>query len=249
MANPFAAPKLKKLDGTIVAQTAPFYQEAHRRSRKLRWGSAVGNAGSVVTVRAADVKQSGGHGGKYYAGMTTTAQGGFSWAKVLSAKRSNWKSGKHGFWYSGDAGVEIDGDTVNFYVKQNATTSANLSADFNSTPYLRSDFEFKRVGRTTDPATPPLVVKRTNSALSCFAIRSVVSPGLTLMVGFGNDTTPAHAAYSKNSLPELWLTDPRKPPWRHMGGANYLFVDGHVAWLRPHELSAERWGKDLFSIK
>ncbi len=63
-------------------------------------------------------------------------------------------------------------------------------------------------------------------------------PSRTLAFGDGNDGTDrTDATYSLSAFPPNWLSDSTKPPFRHLGGANYLFVDGHVAWLKPDEVS------------
>ena len=57
----------------------------------------------------------------------------------------------------------------------------------------------------------------------------------TIVTGDGNDGLDwTDAAYSKNSLPENWRIDISKPAFRHWGGANYAFADGHVKWLKPN---------------
>jgi prepilin-type processing-associated H-X9-DG protein len=65
-------------------------------------------------------------------------------------------------------------------------------------------------------------------------------PARTIATGDGNDHTDAfNSAYTRSGLPYSWLADKKMPPYRHLGGANYSFVDGHVRWLRPEELSDE----------
>jgi len=70
------------------------------------------------------------------------------------------------------------------------------------------------------------------------------------MAGEGNDGTDVtDATYSKTSLPPNWLSDRTKPPWRHLGGANYLHADGHVAWLKPNEISTAPGQPHTFAVK
>jgi prepilin-type processing-associated H-X9-DG protein len=61
---------------------------------------------------------------------------------------------------------------------------------------------------------------------------------LILLAGEGNDGVDLNdARYSKANLPLAWLRDQSKPCWRHVDGASYVFVDGHVKHLRPEEVT------------
>jgi prepilin-type processing-associated H-X9-DG protein len=78
-----------------------------------------------------------------------------------------------------------------------------------------------------------------NAHLSSVHNTAVRYPQATLLLGEGNDGFDrTDAAYSKSKLPASWLTDSSKPPWRHLGGANYLYVDGHVSWLYPNQIKS-----------
>jgi len=64
--------------------------------------------------------------------------------------------------------------------------------------------------------------------------RGIVSPAMTVQMGEGGDGFDlTDSRYSKASLSPRWATDPASPSWRHRGGANYGFADGHVKWLAP----------------
>jgi prepilin-type processing-associated H-X9-DG protein len=79
---------------------------------------------------------------------------------------------------------------------------------------------------------------------------TLASATTTLLAGEGSDGTDVtDATYSKTSLPPNWLTDRSKPPWRHLGGANYLHADGHVAWLKASEISTAPGQPHTFAIK
>jgi prepilin-type processing-associated H-X9-DG protein len=55
----------------------------------------------------------------------------------------------------------------------------------------------------------------------------------TLAWGDGNTGAgEANSAYSLRSLPT-----PFAPAQRHLGGANYVYADGHVKWLLPKAIS------------
>lgn len=89
-----------------------------------------------------------------------------------------------------------------------------------------------------------------NANLSGVTKKAVVAPTATLLVGEGNDgTDKTDATYSKSRLPPAWLTNKNSPAWRHMGGANYLFADGHVAWLRPNEVTNCYRRTNCFALK
>lgn len=55
-------------------------------------------------------------------------------------------------------------------------------------------------------------------------------PDQTLSFGEGLDNGAANSHFSE--LPFNWKTDEDSPAHRHLGGANYAFVDGHVKWIR-----------------
>lgn len=80
--------------------------------------------------------------------------------------------------------------------------------------------------------------------------KSVVTvPQSTLMLGDGNDgTDKTDSTYSISAFPPSWLTNSTMPPSRHLGGANYVFVDGHVKWLRPDEVAHFGGRKDPFAL-
>lgn len=44
----------------------------------------------------------------------------------------------------------------------------------------------------------------------------------------GEGAADGDASSNLSQFPAQWRTDESSPAWRHLGGANYLFVDGHV---------------------
>ena len=73
-----------------------------------------------------------------------------------------------------------------------------------------------------------------NARLAGRATRTLSAPASTFLLGEGNDGRDAsNATYSKSALPQAWISDKSSPLFRHLGGANFLFADGHVAWLKP----------------
>lgn len=61
----------------------------------------------------------------------------------------------------------------------------------------------------------------------------------TIMLGDGDGGyATSSARYSINTLPKIWDKTANSPVKRHLGGANYAFADGHVKWLRPHQITS-----------
>lgn len=56
----------------------------------------------------------------------------------------------------------------------------------------------------------------------------------TIMFGDGK-RVEGRSAYL-NDLPSDWIADSHSPFRRHLGGANYAFVDGHVKWLKIEDV-------------
>ncbi len=63
-------------------------------------------------------------------------------------------------------------------------------------------------------------------------------PEQIIMLGDGDGQSPqSTASYSLNQLPPIWRTSSDSPAKRHLSGANYAFLDGHVKWLKPNQVS------------
>jgi len=63
-------------------------------------------------------------------------------------------------------------------------------------------------------------------------------PEQIIMLGDGDGQSPqSTASYSLNQLPPIWKTSSDSPAKRHLGGANYAFLDGHTKWLKPGQVS------------
>ncbi len=83
-----------------------------------------------------------------------------------------------------------------------------------------------------------------NSNVAGLQRRRLPQAAATLMVGDGNDGTEnTNARYHRNSLPPNY-----SPGRRHLDGANYLFADSHVKWLRPEAITTTR-GLYTFAAK
>jgi prepilin-type processing-associated H-X9-DG protein len=71
----------------------------------------------------------------------------------------------------------------------------------------------------------------------------------TILLGDGNDGTDAtNARYSLSTLPAAWRTDKSSPAHRHLEGANYAFVDGHVKWIKPNKVTDKKPGDDVYTF-
>ena len=58
----------------------------------------------------------------------------------------------------------------------------------------------------------------------------------TILGGEGQDD---QISSRLSQLPAAWRTDQSSPAWRHLGGANYLFADGHVKWYRAEKITLD----------
>ncbi|RYG68612.1 hypothetical protein EON80_11290 [bacterium] len=59
-----------------------------------------------------------------------------------------------------------------------------------------------------------------------------------IMVAEGNDgQDKTDGRYAKPAIPTKWRSDRTSPSFRHKGGANYLFADGHVKAFKAADIS------------
>ena len=76
-----------------------------------------------------------------------------------------------------------------------------------------------------------------NRCLAGIEAKKVKSQSLTILLGDGNDgTDAANARYNLSTLPDAWIKDKSSPLYRHIGGSNYAFADGHVKWMKPKKI-------------
>jgi prepilin-type processing-associated H-X9-DG protein len=88
-----------------------------------------------------------------------------------------------------------------------------------------------------------------NGNLSAASVRKISRPLATMIFGEGNDGKEvADGTYNKTALSPEWLNDYASPCYRHMGGANYAFADGHVKWLKPAQISTTAGAAYTFSV-
>jgi len=68
--------------------------------------------------------------------------------------------------------------------------------------------------------------------------KKISNPEQIITLGDGDGKSPqSTASYSIDQIPESWRTSSDSPAKRHLDGANYAFLDGHVKWLRPAQVS------------
>jgi len=138
---------------------------------------------------------------------------------------------------AGDTSVYLSGR-----VQRNAPTPVGWTGallqytqhqEFQFCPSQRS--ELNQDSRPTrSPTSPGFTDYWLNARLARVRASTLSAPASTFLLGEGNDGADAsNATYSKAELPQAWLADTRSPLFRHLGGANYAFADGHVKWLTP----------------
>ena len=59
-------------------------------------------------------------------------------------------------------------------------------------------------------------------------------PPFTILSGDGADD--ANSSSHLSQFPDSWRKDENSPAWRHLDGANYGFIDGHVKWFKPEKI-------------
>ena len=88
-----------------------------------------------------------------------------------------------------------------------------------------------------------------NRNLSKRKISSLQHPSIVLLFGDGNDGIDnSDATYNLNAFPVRWLNSRKSPMFRHLNGANYVFADGHIRWLKPDEMPYFGGRTDSFAL-
>ena len=145
-----------------------------------------------------------------------------------------------------------------FNLKQIALAWKQYTGDYECAPTLRTNGAFwgwsdaltpygattanlrcpaRRVLAGTDPTLPDYCDYWMNSRLAGRSLSQIALPARTLSFGDGDGGT---AQYALSHLPIEWRNSETSPAARHQGGANYAFVDGHVRWLKPQQISRQK---------
>lgn len=108
-------------------------------------------------------------------------------------------------------------------------------------PYLKSEAVFQcpsasgnRTG-TTDYFT--------NARIAATSGQVRHHPTIVFTILGGDGADDQNSSYSLSQWPAAWRKDESSPAWRHLDGANTLFVDGHVKWFKPERMFGKP-GKD-----
>ncbi len=120
-------------------------------------------------------------------------------------------------------------------------------------PYLKSTQLFQCPWQNEQGQTDPHLTGYTdywfNARLSKRELKTIDEPARLIAAGDGNDEIdPTNARYSISALPPNWVSDMNSPLYRHLGTANYLFLDGHVKSMKPTSVS-NGWSQTLPSFE
>lgn len=103
-------------------------------------------------------------------------------------------------------------------------------------PYARSWAIFQcPTDKTSAPETTDYFInaRAANMKLEDFEDRS-----LSILAGEGaSDQTPN---INIKQLPDAWRKNSKSPAKRHLDGANTLFADGRVKWLKPEKITFDK---------
>lgn len=121
----------------------------------------------------------------------------------------------------------------------------------NSTQVLQCPAEESSQQKPVNPRATGYTDYWFNARLSGIVDRRVISPANIIIMGDGNDGMDVtDACYALRSLPLRWIGDSASPLYRHKGGANFAFVDGHVKNVPGERItSPSRFGNYTFVPK
>lgn len=111
-------------------------------------------------------------------------------------------------------------------------------------PYLKSYSIFQCPAEENpsqkfpQPGKPGFTDYWMNRNLSGVIDKKINNPDKIIMLGDGDGGSPdSTASYAINELPIEWRRSPDSPAERHLDGAYYTFLDGHVKWLEPEQIA------------
>ncbi len=109
-------------------------------------------------------------------------------------------------------------------------------------PYLKNDNVFQCPGEGKDE-TVGTSDYWFNARLEEKAEADVAVTSQTLLLGDGYASGDPRTALSQ--MPKIWREDEDSPAQRHLGSANYAFVDGHVKWMRPYRIATQKQKQNI----
>lgn len=108
-------------------------------------------------------------------------------------------------------------------------------------PYVRS-WQLFQCPLDKTGAAPKTVDYFYNARLAGVDEAKIASLTQTILAGDG--AGDRLTLYNLKQLPASWLSDQSSPAWRHLDGANYAFVDGHVKWYRAEKITLQKTAKN-----
>ena len=114
-------------------------------------------------------------------------------------------------------------------------------------PYMKSWQLFQCP--TDKTAAPKTTDYYYNSRLAQMSSQTVGTPRAIILSGEGSGDQLT--SYHLSQLPAAWRKNQSSPAHRHLDGANYLFADGHVKWLKPEQITLDKsaLGNPTFLVK
>ena len=169
-----------------------------------------------------------------------------TWAPLDVSCRSNLKQIGLGFQqYSRDHGERFPSIASHAVASSTAPFSTPYGWADALQPYLKSTEIFQCPAEASmgsgDAVESGFTDYYFNTNLDQLPLNLVSNPILTFLGAEGNDGRDGtDARYSRNALPQSWLSTERSPARRHLDTANYLFADGHVKALSPERVKIQR---------
>jgi prepilin-type processing-associated H-X9-DG protein len=128
-----------------------------------------------------------------------------------------------------------------FPLTKSGTTATNFGWAGALEPYTRTKSIFHcpeiNSGTGSDPRALNYTDYWMNGHLSGIEQKKIKTHSLLILFGDGNDGVGVtNGKYTLDGFPAGWLTDEKSPAYRHRGGINFAFADGHVKWYAAKSL-------------